>query len=152
MSLQDLSDFTTDPSTVSTASSISGYSPSFIPHKTSQDIPDSLFLEMPEFGANTTGKHALPMSHERSAPKKFKGKYYQIRDFLEHYNRLCAAKQVTGKDKIQSITQYCKRKEQDFIKSLPSYDQDDWDDFEKDLLLYYDAAKRLLFCQIITLL
>jgi len=38
----------------------------------------------------------LPLPRERNAPKKFKGKYYEVTPFIEHYSRLLDQFHVTS--------------------------------------------------------
>ncbi|TFY52483.1 hypothetical protein EVJ58_g9992 [Rhodofomes roseus] len=59
------------------------------------------------------------MPGSKTAPKKFKGKYSEVKSFI----------------------QYCSRHVQQFIKSLPLYSAERWDQFKADILKYFDANR-----------
>ena len=83
----------------------------------------------------TSGKgvYHLPVPGSKSAPKKFKGKYSDIKPFLKHYEKLCVQKEVDDEqEKIENITQYCSRDVREFIEGLPSYKSKDWKLFSQD--------------------
>ena len=89
-----------------------------------------------------TGIANLPIPGSKSAPKKFKGKYSDVRPFLRHYERICTRLSITdNKEKIENITQYWSRQVQFFLESLTSYDQSpaDWEAFKKDIIKFFDA-------------
>ena len=90
----------------------------------------------------TLGVHHLPVPGSKSAPKKFKGKYSNIKPFIKHYEKLCVQKEVTDEqEKIENITQYCSRDVREFIEGLPSYEGKNWKLFEQDLMEYFDAER-----------
>lgn len=92
----------------------------------------------------TTGVAALPIPGTKSAPKKFTGKYAEVRRFIQHYERLCDKLSITDhREKISNITQYCARKVRQFIEGLPSYNATvpNWDTFKSDVLKFFDADK-----------
>ncbi|EPS99179.1 hypothetical protein FOMPIDRAFT_1125125, partial [Fomitopsis schrenkii] len=91
-----------------------------------------------------TGVANLPIPGSKSAPKKFKGKYSDVRPFLRHYEQICARLSITeGKEKIENITQYCSRQVRLFLESLTSYDQEvaDWEVFKNDFIKFFDAER-----------
>lgn len=89
-----------------------------------------------------TGVHHLPVPGTKSAPKKFKGKFSQIKLFIKHYEKLCVQKSVTDdEERIQNITQYCSRSVREFMEGLPSYSGKNWEIFVQDLLEYFDAER-----------
>ena len=89
-----------------------------------------------------TGPNSLPVLGQRSAPAKFKGRYDKVKHFLQHYEKLCALRSVTlDKDKIENITQYCSREVREFMEGLPSYSDNNWANFSRDVLKYYDAER-----------
>ncbi|CAL1712335.1 unnamed protein product [Somion occarium] len=96
--------------------------------------------------AMTTPQHLgvidLPIPGTKNAPKKFKGKYSEIKPFVQHYERLCLQKGVTdAQEKIENITQYCSRDAREFMEGLSSYKSGNWDQFTRDLLEFYDAER-----------
>jgi hypothetical protein len=84
----------------------------------------------------------LPLPRERNAPKKFKGKYYEVTPFIEHYSRLLDQFHVTSDaDRCKGILQYCSEKVQDFIRASQYYQNPDWTLLEAEILKYYDADR-----------
>ena len=91
-----------------------------------------------------TGIANLPIPGSKSAPKKFKGKYSDVRPFLRHYEQICTRLSITDdKEKIQNITQYCSRQVRVFLESLTSYDQVplNWEAFKNDIIKFFDAER-----------
>ena len=69
----------------------------------------------------------MPIPGTKLAPEKFKGEYNLVQRFIQHYERLCDAHNITeGKDKCETITQYCSEKVGESIEVLDSYTNDDW--------------------------
>ena len=91
----------------------------------------------PDYGPNS-----LPIAGSKAAPRKFKGKYSEVKNFVQHYEKLCALKRViSDKDKIENITQYCSRDVREFLEGLSSYKGNNWVKFSEDILKYYDADR-----------
>ena len=102
----------------------------------------SLPQDMSDHSSPHTGVYYLPVPGSKNAPKKFKGKFSEIKLFIKHYEKLCVQKKVTDpKEKIENLTQYCSRKVREFMEGLPSYSGDDWEIFSQNLLEYYDADR-----------
>ena len=81
----------------------------------------------------------MPIPGTKLTPEKFKGEYNLVQRFVQHYERLCDQHNITqGKDKCETITQYCSKKVGEFIEALDSYMNDDWTQLKRDLLNYYD--------------
>ncbi|KAI0083412.1 hypothetical protein BDY19DRAFT_998594 [Irpex rosettiformis] len=88
------------------------------------------------------GPNSLPIAGSKSAPPKFSGDFSKIKDFIAHYEKLCALKRVLNDtDKIQNIGQYCSKRVRNFLEGLSSYHARDWLDFKTDFLKYYDAER-----------
>ncbi|KZP10548.1 hypothetical protein FIBSPDRAFT_758114, partial [Athelia psychrophila] len=86
----------------------------------------------------------MPLKHAKTAPAKFRGKYNKIREFIMHYELLLALHNVTSEsDKCDLVTRYCSTEVTEFIKALPSYNNDKWNELRDDLLKYYDADQDL---------
>lgn len=82
----------------------------------------------------------MPLKHGKTAPAKFRGKYNKIREFIVHYELLLAQHNVTNDDdKCDLVTRYCSTAVTEFIKALPSYNENDWKGVREDLLKYYNA-------------
>ena len=92
--------------------------------------------------ATITGPNGLPIKGQRGAPTKFTGRYDEVVTFIQHYERVCAQKQVTSdQDLIENITQYCSRKVREFMEGLDSFKSGVWALFKSDILKYYDAER-----------
>jgi hypothetical protein len=82
----------------------------------------------------------MPLLGQKGAPTKFTGHYEEVKRFLRHFNHLCTAYSINdGQEKCNRILDYCSTKVNKLIEALPSYQRDDWDELEKDLLKYFDA-------------
>ncbi len=88
------------------------------------------------------GPNSLPVAGSKSAPPKFTGDFTKLKDFIAHYEKLCALKQVLDDDdKIQNIGQYCSKRVRTFLEGLSSYHTSIWSLFKYDFLKYYDAER-----------
>ncbi|KIM51064.1 hypothetical protein SCLCIDRAFT_33765 [Scleroderma citrinum Foug A] len=82
----------------------------------------------------------MPLLGMKSASELFRGDHSHIRNFLDHYERLCALHNVVNdKEKVHSILQYCSTKVQETIEGMIHYHIPDWDRLKHDLLKYFDA-------------
>ncbi|KZP29953.1 hypothetical protein FIBSPDRAFT_726795, partial [Athelia psychrophila] len=86
----------------------------------------------------------MPLKHAKNAPAKFRGKPSKIREFILHYELLLKMHNVTdSEDRCDLITRYCSTDVTEFIKALPSYNNQNWQSMKEDLLTYYDADQDL---------
>jgi hypothetical protein len=84
----------------------------------------------------------MPIPKTKLAPETFRGDYSKVKDFIEHYDRLLAQHNVlTHKDRCETITRYCGRREKETIKNIPSYSTPDWTRLREDILKVYDADR-----------
>jgi hypothetical protein len=84
----------------------------------------------------------MPLKSSKAAPEKFKGHHDDVRDFVEHYEKLLAINNVTAdEEKCKAIRTYCSRSVKEVIESMPGYLSCDWDSLKNDLLKYYNADK-----------
>lgn len=84
----------------------------------------------------------FPLPGNKSSPRTFKGKFNEVKTFIEHYERLCAQYYVSNhREKLDNIGQYCNRLTREFMEALPSFKAGDWDQFTQDLMEYYDAEQ-----------
>jgi hypothetical protein len=84
----------------------------------------------------------MPIPKTKLAPETFRGDYSKVKDFIEHYDRLLLQHNVhTHKDKCETITRYCGRREKETIKNIPSYSTPDWTRLREDILKVYDADR-----------
>ncbi|KAJ7641992.1 hypothetical protein FB45DRAFT_737732, partial [Roridomyces roridus] len=86
----------------------------------------------------------MPIRGHRDAPKTFKGRYTEVMQFIQHYDRLIKKCRVTDEDeKCEYILEYCSINVQNVIKSLESYHRRRWESLRKDILRLYDADRVL---------
>lgn len=123
-------------------------SPTSSPRRSRQHSPDYVApaVEQPPLRStvvmSATGPNSLPIVGSRGAPKKFKGKYDEVKPFMRHYERICAVKQVNlDTEKIENITQYCSREVREFMEGLASYRTGIWATFRENVLNFYDADR-----------
>lgn len=84
----------------------------------------------------------LPLPGTKGAPKKFKGHFTQVDDFIRYYERLCRKYNVIlDSEKVENITQYCSREVREFMEGLGSYANRAWTTFKEDLRKYYEADR-----------
>jgi hypothetical protein len=84
----------------------------------------------------------MPIPKTKLAPETFRGDYSKVKEFIEHYDRLILQHNVlTHKDRCETITRYCGRREKETIKNIPSYSTPDWTRLREDILKVYDADR-----------
>ena len=84
----------------------------------------------------------MPLPGTKKAPKKFKGDYRYIRDFLDHYERLLNQCHITNNDeKCAAIRQYCSSAVKETIEGLADYQTPDWTRLKTALLKLYDSER-----------
>ena len=129
------------------ASHLSGHIPSSAAHISLPHLPisstskpsDSTMIN-PFYADSFRGP--MPIRGQKNAPPTFKGEFWKVARFLEHYNHLLEYHQVsTDKDRCHGIIEYCSRDVSDFIKSRPNYINPNWQGLHQDILKYYDADR-----------
>jgi hypothetical protein len=84
----------------------------------------------------------MPLPGTKQAPKKFKGDYRQVKDFIDHYERLLHRYNVTdNKEKCTGIRQYCSSNVRETIEGMTAYHTPNWDHLKATLLKFYDAER-----------
>ena len=75
-----------------------------------------------------------PRSHE--APQ-FRGR--KIKKFLYEFELQAKSAKLSDAQKCEYVVSYCKEKEAKFIRTLPGYESQQWNDLKDELLSYYPA-------------
>ncbi|EGO19223.1 hypothetical protein SERLADRAFT_443264 [Serpula lacrymans var. lacrymans S7.9] len=84
----------------------------------------------------------MPIPGTRYAPKKFKGDYTRVRDFVLQYERICHANNVTADDeKCSSILQYCSTYVCKIIEGIKHFITPSCNSLRDEILQYFDGAK-----------
>src|SRR5215471_11530932 len=84
----------------------------------------------------------MPLPGTKQAPKKFKGDYRHVKDFIDHYERLLHRFNVKDdKEKCTAIRQYCSSTVRETIEGMKAYHIPKWDDLKATLLKFYDAER-----------
>lgn len=95
--------------------------------------------------AATNSTHSvlnMPIPGTKLAPEKFRGDYTKVKDFIQHYDRLLVQHNViTHRERCETITRYCSRKQRETIQNIPSYATPDWTRLREDILKLYDADR-----------
>jgi hypothetical protein len=82
----------------------------------------------------------MPIPGTKLAPEKFRGDFHKVKEFIQHYERLCAQNNVVvDAEKCETLLRYCSRREKQTIKNIPSYGTKKWDRLRFDILKLYDA-------------
>jgi hypothetical protein len=84
----------------------------------------------------------MPMRGTKEAPKTFKGKYTEVENFINRYERLLLKNQVTSnKEHCEYITEYCCPNVSNFIKASSHYHTPNWLGLKAEILKYYNADR-----------
>src|SRR6202042_2858135 len=82
----------------------------------------------------------MPIPGTKLAPEKFRGDFHKVKEFIQHYERLCIQNNVTlDKEKCETLLRYCSKREKQTIKNIPSYNTPIWSKLRSDMLKLYDA-------------
>ena len=82
----------------------------------------------------------MPIPGTKLAPEKFRGDFHKVKEFVQHYERLCIQNNVTlDKEKCETLLRYCSKREKQTIKNIPSYNTLIWSKLRSDMLKLYDA-------------
>jgi len=85
---------------------------------------------------------SLPGKGAKGAPDTFDGDYRDIDTFLDHFETLCAEKNVIkGEYKCKGLVRYCSRTIREALTGLKSYTDQDYDEFRKDFIYYFDKDR-----------
>src|SRR5258708_29437558 len=68
---------------------------------------------------------------------QFRGR--KIKKFLYEFKLQAKSAKLSDAQKCEYIISYCKEKEDKFIRTLPGYESQQWDDLKDELLSYYPA-------------
>ena len=84
----------------------------------------------------------MPLPGTEKAPRKFKGEYSYVKDFLKHYERLLNQCKITDNtEKCTGILQYCSKLVRETIEGLVDYQRPNWDQLKATLLRLYDSER-----------
>src|SRR5882672_7255324 len=82
----------------------------------------------------------MPIPGTKLAPEKFRGDFHKVKEFIQHYERLCIQNNVTlDKEKCETLLRYCSKREKQTIKNIPSFSTQIWSKLRSDMLKLYDA-------------
>src|ERR1700722_6855361 len=84
----------------------------------------------------------MPIPGTKQAPKKFRGDYRHVQDFIDHYERLLKKYNVVDdQERCHSLRQYCSSKVKETIEGMPDYIAPDWTKLKTMILKFYDAER-----------
>src|ERR1700729_3643862 len=82
----------------------------------------------------------MPIPGTKLAPEKFRGDFHKVKEFIQHYERLCIQNNVTSdQEKCETLLRYCSKREKQTIKNIPSFTTPNWSKLRSDMLKLYDA-------------
>jgi hypothetical protein len=82
----------------------------------------------------------MPIPGTKLAPEKFRGDFHKVKEFIQHYERLCTQNNVTSDiEKCETVLRYCSKREKQTIMNIPSYTSRSWGRLREDILRLYDA-------------
>jgi hypothetical protein len=92
------------------------------------------------FNAPLHTSYDLPPQGSKEAPKTFRGKYMEVQNFIDHYERLLNKCRVqSDHEKCQNILMYCSVDVRYVIQTLEGYEAARWSKLKKEILRHYDA-------------
>ena len=82
----------------------------------------------------------MPIPGTKLAPEKFRGDFHKVKEFIQHYERLCTQNNVTSDtEKCETLLRYCSKREKQTIKNISSFRAKSWGRLREDILRLYDA-------------
>ena len=82
---------------------------------------------------------SLPTEEGKGAPDEFTGDSRDIKTFLDHFEALCAEKNVLrGEYKCKGLVRYCDAEMRETLQSLKAYTDMNYDELKKEIIEYYD--------------
>src|SRR6267154_619378 len=108
--------------------------------------PPTQFVPPPPSRPGSHGNNAhysvltMPIPGTKLAPEKFRGDFHKVKEFIQHYERLCIQTNVVlDLEKCETILRYCSKREKQTIKNIPSFISGSWGRLREDILRLYDA-------------
>src|SRR6267154_4299365 len=108
--------------------------------------PPTQFVPLPPSRPGSHGNNAhysvltMPIPGTKLAPEKFSGDFHKVKEFIQHYERLCVQNNViSDTEKCETLLRYCSKRERQTIKNIPSYVAARWSKLRADILRLYDA-------------
>ena len=84
----------------------------------------------------------LPLRGTKNAPRKFKGKYNQIKEFFSEVESVCTAKNITSnEEKCKAVLRYCSHQVTKVINGLQQFKDNNYDALKTELLFMYDGDR-----------
>src|ERR1700729_2154595 len=109
-------------------------------HTDTQTIPLQLPSMNPNFPNPFNSILTMPIPGTKLAPEKFRGDFHKVKEFIQHYERLCAQNNVTSDtEKCETLLRYCSKREKQTIKNISSFRSKSWGRLREDILRLYDA-------------
>jgi len=98
------------------------------PHSDTQTIP----LQLPNMNPNLPNPFnsvlTMPIPGTKLTPEKFRGDFHKVKEFIQHYERLCAQNNVNlDVEKCETLLRYCSKREKQTVKNIPSFVAKSWE-------------------------
>jgi len=85
----------------------------------------------------STGVGAMPSVRSKIAPHFSGDIEHPIKDFLDEYEGLANKYRLSGREKVETVTQYVDRSQRHVWQNLPGFINRDWDNFRHELCIEY---------------
>ena len=85
---------------------------------------------------------SLPVKGGKGAPDTFKGSYRDVEMFLDHFEALCAERNVIKDEhKCKGFLRYCSTTVRETLEGLKSYTNKNYAEFRKEFIYHYDKDR-----------
>ena len=85
---------------------------------------------------------SLPVKGGKGAPDTFKGDYRDVEPFLDHFEALCAERNVT-KDEVKCLgfVRYCSSTVRETLQGLKAFTDKNYSEFRDEFVYHYDRDR-----------
>ena len=85
---------------------------------------------------------SLPVKGGKGAPDTFKGNYRDVETFLDHFEALCAERNVIKDEhKCKGFLRYCSTTVRETLEGLKAYTSKNYAEFRKEFIYHYDKDR-----------
>jgi hypothetical protein len=94
------------------------------------------------FSAPLRTTYDLPVRGAKDAPRTFRGRYTDVQQLIDHYERLLNKCRITSdREKCENILMYCSVDIQNVIQTMDGFEIRQWAKLKRDMLKHFDADR-----------
>ncbi|KAJ7696643.1 hypothetical protein B0H16DRAFT_1750267 [Mycena metata] len=94
------------------------------------------------FNAPLPTSYDMPVSGSKDTPKTFKGKYSEVQQFVDHYEKLLNKCRITDEsERCKQVLASCSVDVQNVIYMMEGYGAKNWARLKSEILRYFDAER-----------